>query len=361
MTYKRTEPYNDLPLLPPQKELETKRLLKLAIKANTALARLDGSARQLPNQSVLIDSIGLQEAKISSEIENIVTTNDELYQAYALEKKVKNLSTKEVLHYQEALRHGYNVMEKREILTTTLFIDIANIIKETELGVRNTAGTVIKNPITDEIIYTPPVGKDVILNLLKNLEEYIHVDEDDVDQLIKMAVIHYQFEAIHPFYDGNGRTGRIINILYLINKQKLQIPILYLSKYIIDHKNEYYRLIRSVTETGNWEEWIEYNLIAIESTARYTQEKIDRIIALMQKTKREIRQKLPKIYSKELLEVIFMQPYCKRKFLVDEKVVRLRTAGKYLEQLEEIGVFKSVKVGREKLYINLDLFDILSD
>ncbi len=359
MAYKKNLPYNDLPLLPPKAEIETKEILKKAITANKALARLVGSGKQLPNQSILINSIVLQEAKLSSEIENIITTNDELYQAFASERKITDPGTKEVIHYQEALWEGYQKVKQRGLITTNLVISLCNIMKENDAGLRKTTGTKIINHKTGEVIYTPPEGENVIRTKLTNLAEYINLDDDGVDPLIKMAVAHYQFEAIHPFTDGNGRTGRILNILYLVKNNLLEFPILYLSKYFIDHNAKYYTALRSITEKNDWKDWILYVLDGVEQTALYTQNKIDAIVALQKESEEYIKKKLPDIYSKELVEIIFRQPYCKRKFLEDAHLVKKKTAGVYLSELERVGVFKSEKVGKEKLYINKRLFDIL--
>lgn len=359
MPFNKDIPYSDLPLLPPKADLESKEILKKAIKANKALAKLVGSGRQLPNQSILINSIGLQEAKLSSEIENILTTNDDLYQAFAADKKITDANTKEVLHYQEALWEGFQTVKQRGILTTNLFIRLHNIIKETDAGIRKLPGTKVANKTTGETIYTPPEGEAVIRAKLKNIEEFVNLNNDDVDPLIKMAVMHYQFEAIHPFADGNGRTGRIINILYLLENNLLEIPILYLSKYILDNRRAYYNLLRSVTEHGEWKEWVLYMLDAIEQTAFYTQQKIDSIVSLMRETESMIKKNAADIFSKELVEVLFRQPYCKRKFLEDAQIVKKKTAGVYLAELERIGLLKSVKAGKEKLYIHRNLYDIL--
>lgn len=359
MPFDKDLPYNHLPLLPPNADLENKEILKKAIRANKALAKLLGSGRQLPNQSILINSIGLQEAKLSSEIENILTTNDELYQAFASDKKITAGNTKEVLHYQEALWEGFQSLKQRGILTTNLFVRLHNIIKETDPGIRKLPGTKVANKTTGEIIYTPPEGEGVIREKLKNLEEYVNLNNDDVDPLIKMAVMHYQFEAIHPFADGNGRTGRIVNILYLVKNNLLEIPILYLSKYILDHRKAYYNGLRSVTEKAEWKEWVLYMLDAIEQTAFYTQHKIDSIVSLTSETESTLKKKAPDIYDKELLEVLFRQPYCKRKFLEDAGIVKKKTAGVYLAELERIGLLNSVKVGKEKLYIHRNLYELL--
>jgi Fic family protein len=359
MPFNRRKPYNALPLLPPIMEIETKAVLKKAIQANKALAKLVGSAGKLPNQSMLVNSISLQEAKMSSEIENVITTSDELYQAMSAQKKNVNAATNEVLHYQEALWHGFNAVRKKGMMTTNLFIELVRIIKQNQAGIRKTPGTTITNSAKGEVIYTPPEGDRIIREKLKNLEDYLNLNDEETDPLIKMAVIHYQFEAIHPFIDGNGRAGRIINILYLVQNDLIELPILYLSKYIIENKNAYYEKLRGVTENEKWEDWILYILEAIEITAKYTQNKLDQIVSLMERTGKKIKKSLPDIYSKELVEVIFMQPYCKRQFLVDAEIAQLKTAGVYLSKLEEKGILKSTIIGKEKLYLNKKLIDIL--
>ncbi|HYK76441.1 MAG TPA: Fic family protein [Daejeonella sp.] len=306
---------------------------------------------------MLLHSIALQEAKMSSEIENVMTTNDELYQALAADKIVTDPSTKEVLHYQSALWEGFSLVKEKGFLSTNLFIRLYNIIKKTEAGVRTITGTKISNHSTSEIIYTPPEGQTVINVKLKNLEDFINNPDDDIDPLIKMAIMHYQFEAIHPFSDGNGRTGRILNILYLVNQDLLELPILYLSKYIIENKAAYYSGLRSVTENNKWEEWVLYMLHAVEKTALYTQQKIDGIVKLMYDTEIRMKAEAPDIYSKDLLDIIFRMPYSKRKSL--EGLVSLKTAGQYLNKLVEKQFLIDVKVGKEKLYINMPLFNLL--
>ena len=276
------KPYNELPLLPPQVELETKETLKKAIAANKALANLNGLSSAMPNEDILVNGIVLQEARLSSEIENIVTTNDELYQAAADTKLAVSPETKEVLSYREALWHGFSAVNKRP-LSTNLFIEIVSIIRGVDVGIRRVPGTMIVNTKTGKPIYTPPEGESLIREKLSNLERFIHADKDNIDPLIKLAILHYQFEAIHPFTDGNGRTGRIINILFLIEKQLLKKPILFLSHYILRTKSEYYAGLRSVTEKAAWHDWILYMLTAIETTAIETQEKIAAILASMEK------------------------------------------------------------------------------
>ncbi len=358
MSFEKEKPYNDLPILPPNGELETKLILKKAIDARAALASLDASNKRLPNESLLANAVILQEAKLSSEIENIVTTNDELYQSLALEN-VTDPNLKEVISYPKALWLGYKFVGENGFISARILIEMMQVIKETGVGVRKIPGTKIANPVTGEIVYTPPEGENVILEKLKNLEQYINDKDDTTDPLVKMAVLHYQFESIHPFHDGNGRTGRILNILFLVFSGLLQNPILYLSKYILENKSDYYIKLRGVTERGEWEEWILYMLSAVEETAKYTEKKIQDICALMEDTAQTIKKESPHIYSKELVDVLFKLPYCKRKFLVDAGIVKDKTAGRYLMELEKIGILKGEKVGREKLYFNKAFFDLL--
>jgi len=358
MPFDPQKPYNDLPLLPPDGDLETKVVLKKAISANKALAELKGAGELIPDQSLLIQTIGLQEAKLSSEIENIVTTNDELYRAFADEGQRTNPHTKEVLRYKDALWHGFNLIkQENRPLTTGLFVELFQIIKETTAGVRRIPGTKLANSQGD-IIYTPPEGEAVIRDKLANLEKFLY-DHDDLDPLIKLAVIHYQFEAIHPFTDGNGRTGRIINILYLIEAGLLDIPILYLSRHIINNKSSYYSGLRRVTEEHAWEPWILYTLDAVEQTAKTTRERILAIRNLMNEGIELVKRELPKVYSKDLLEVLFRQPYCKIRFLELAGIAQRQTASSYLRELTRIGLLQSIKVGREYYYINTKLLKIL--
>ena len=359
MPFDPDKPYNDLPLLPPKAELESRAVLRKAIAANKALAELKGVGELIPNQSVLIHAIGLQEAKLSSEIENVVTTNDELYRAFADAGHNTNLQTKEVLHYSEALWHGFDVLRiKKRPLTTNLFVDLYQIIKQTTAGIRKGAGTKLANPNNGKIIYSPPEGESLLRDKLANLEKFIHA-EDDLDPLIRLAVQHYQFEAIHPFTDGNGRTGRIVNLLFLIDRGLLDIPVLYLSRYIIENKNGYYIALRRVTEKGAWEEWILYMLNAVEQTARETRERIMAIKDLMNKTAELVRKKASKVYSKDLVEAVFNQPYSKIKFLEDAGIGNRQTASVYLKELEKIGILRGIRRGRELYYINSKFLDVL--
>ena len=351
-------PFNDLPDLPPKGNIETKAILKKTITASRALSELKGAITNLPNPLLFIDTINLQEAQASSEIENIVTTQDALFQASIADKAIENLATKEVIHYKDALWYGIESVNKNPVLTTNLFIAIMQIIKENQSGIRNLPGTQLKNPVTDKIVYTPPEGVDIIRQKLKSLEDFIN-KEWDIDPLIKLALIHYQFEAIHPFFDGNGRTGRIILLLYLKISGLMELPSLYLSSYILKHKNDYYLKLRSVTEKKDWESWILYMLDMIEITSKNGRNRILEIEKLMQSMGREIMEESPKLYSKELMEVLFRLPYTKRVYLEKAGLGNIKTAGNYLKALEEKGFLSSVSVGKEKLYLNFRLMKVL--
>ena len=360
MSFDPEKPLNDLPLLPPKAEIETKATLKKAISAGRALAELKGLGETIPNQAILVNSIILQEAKASSEIENIITTHDALFRAFSAKTGQIDPATKEVLRYREALWEGFSSLKDRPFLATNLFIRIVQTIRANKAGIRNTPGTKIANAATGEVVFTPPEGEDIIRNKLKNLEDYIHA-KDEVDPLIKLALIHYQFEAIHPFTDGNGRTGRILNILFLTQKHLLDLPVLYLSKYIIEQKSDYYRLLRGVTEHQAWAPWILFMLDAIEVTALHTRDKILAIRNLLAETLQFTKENLlSRVYSKDLIELLFHQPYTKASFLVDEGMAERKTAANYLKQLAKIGVLEVQKVGRENLYLNKELFEVLS-
>ena len=360
MVFLPDKPFNDMPLLPPKAEIENKAILKRAISAGRALAELKGLGETIPNQAILVNSIILQEAKASSEIENVITTHDALFRAFSAKTSQIDPATKEVLRYREALWEGFSSLKDRPLLTTNLFIRIVQTIRANRAGIRNTPGTKVANAVTGEVVFTPPEGEAIIRDKLKNLEDYIHA-EDAVDPLIKLALIHYQFEAIHPFTDGNGRTGRILNILFLTQKHLLGLPVLYLSKYIIEQKSDYYRLLRGVTEHQEWEPWILYLLEAVEQTALFTRDKILSIRELLIKTLEFTKENLPsRVYSKDLIELLFHQPYTKAKVLVDAGIVARKTAANYLKELEKIGTLQIHKVGKENLYLNKGLFEILS-
>lgn len=358
MSYHPDVPYNDLPLLPPKGEIENKQILKKTILASRALSELKGAITKLPNPTLFVDTINIQEAQASSAIENIITTQDELFKSSVANRKIENSAVKEVLHYKEALWYGIEQMEKRPILNTNLFIRLVQIIKKNQAGIRNAPGTQLKNPANGKVVYTPPEGDNIIREKLKNLEDFIH-GEDDIDPLVKMAIVHYQFEAIHPFFDGNGRTGRIILLLYLQLSGLLQLPALYLSRYIIEHKHEYYTQLRKVTEENDWQSWIMYMLDMVELTAGKSRKQIQGIEQLMAEMGQQIQEKLPKVYSKDLVEVLFRLPYTKRIQLEAAGLGNIKTVGNYLMDLEEAGFLKSEQLGKEKLYLNYQLLEIL--
>lgn len=358
MIWQADTPYNQLPILPPVNEqIETVAILRACIKARAALAELKQAGELLPNQGLLINLLPLLEAKDSSEIENIVTTTDKLFQ-FSGDEKNADPATKEALRYRTALRQGFIELHQRPLCTNTA-IEICSVLKGTPMEIRRIPGTVIGNQVTGEIIYTPPVGETMIRDLLGNWEHFIHT-EDELDPLIKMAISHYQFEAIHPFYDGNGRTGRILNVLYLIDKELLTLPILYLSRYIVQNKADYYRLLTEVTSQANWEEWILYILKGVEQTSQWTHQKIIAIRTLMEKTTAYIKQQLPKIYSHELVQVLFEQPYCRIANLTEKNIVQRQTASVYLKQLADIGVVNEVTAGKEKIFIHTRLMRLMS-
>jgi Fic family protein len=358
MVFDRNRPFNDLPLLPPETDLESKAILKQAIAANRELAELKGAGDAIPNQAILLNSIVLQEARLSSEIENIVTTTDELYKATDEDPAKLDHATKEVLHYREALWHGFENLKARP-LSTNLFIELVRIIKQTDLGIRKVPGTKIANS-RGEVVYTPPEGETLLRDLLTNFERFMHAD-DGIDPLVKLAVLHYQFEAIHPFTDGNGRTGRIVNILYLLEKELLKLPVLYLSHFIIQNKTDYYAGLRQVTERNAWEQWILYMLGAIAVTAKQTRIKIFRIRDAISAAQELARTKAPKVYSKDLIELVFELPYCKIRFLEQRGIAKRQTAAVYLKTLAGIGLLQNLKVGREVYYLNAPLLAILKE
>ena len=358
MKYNPLKPYNDLPDLPPRADLETKIIMKKIITASRALSELKGAIKNLPNPFLFIDTVNLQEAQASSAIENIITTQDDLFRANVSDKIVESPATKEVLHYKDALWFGFEQIKKKPLLTTNLFIAIMRIIKENQSGIRNIPGTQLKNPVTEKTIYTPPEGENIIRDKLKGLEYFINTD-DDIDPLVKMALIHYQFEAIHPFFDGNGRTGRIILLLYLKISGLTDHPSLYLSNYILKNKNEYYTNLRNVTEKKNWQAWVLYMLDMIEVTSVNSRTRIEKIDVLMKSMSGKIQKQLPKIYTKDLVEVLFRLPYTKRNFLTTAGIGNIKTSGAYLKNLEEKGFLKSITAGKEKLYLNFQLMEIL--
>ena len=349
-------PYNQLPPLPPRKDLESRAVLKACVTARVALAELKRVAEQIPNQAMLINTIPLLEAKDSSEIENIVTTTDKLFQ-HAQYNFHAEPATKEALRYRTALHRGFYSLKNRPLCTQTA-VDVCSTLKNVHMDVRHRTGTKLVNDVIGDIIYTPPEGEQILRDLLANWERFLH-NQDDVDPLIKMAVGHYQFEAIHPFSDGNGRTGRIINILYIIDQGLLQLPILYMSRYIIAHKDDYYRLLLEVTRDRNWEEWVLFMLAAVEETSRWTTSKISAILDLANHTVEFVRHNAPKIYSRELVDMIFEQPYCRIINLVEKDIAKRQAASRYLKELATMGVLSEMSFGKEKLFIHPKLMRLL--
>jgi len=351
------QPYNELPPLPPAAEVETRPLLKQCIAARAALAELKQAAELIPNQGVLINALPLLEAQASSEIENIVTTTDRLFQ-YQSAGEHADPATREALRHSSALLEGYRAL-KQSPLNTRTAEQVCSRIKGIEMQVRRVPGTALANQATGEVIYTPPVGEDLLRTKLANWERYLH-EQRDIDPLIRMAVGHYQFEAIHPFTDGNGRTGRILNSLHLIQEELLTLPILYLSRHIIKNKAEYYRLLLGITRSQAWEPWIIYLLQGVEDTARWTTAKISAIRNLSALTITHVKQAAPKIYSRELVDLIFDLPYCRIQNLVERNLAGRQAASRYLKQLVEIGVLEERTVGRDKLFIHPKLMQLLT-
>ena len=351
-------PYNQLPTLPPTVELETRAVLKRCIEARTALAELKQAAELIPNQRMLINTLPLLEAKDSSEIESIVTTTDLLFQHAQDGEHQADPATKEALRYRKALHNGYQSLADRPLCTGTA-VEICRTLKGVNMDIRRVPGTQLANDRTGEIIYTPPEGEDRLRDLLANWERFLH-NETDLDPLVRMAIGHYQFEAIHPFTDGNGRTGRVLNTLFLIQEGLLNLPILYLSRYIIAHRADYYRLLLDVTRDNAWEPWLLYMLSAVEETARWTCVKIAAIRRLAEHTTQFVRAQLPKLYSRELVDVIFEQPYCRISNVVDKQIAQRQAASRYLKELVSIGVLQEVQIGKEKLFIHPKLMQLLT-
>ncbi len=342
-------------------EVETKAVLRKAALAHKALAELKGVVSSIPNENILIETLTLREARESSAIENIISTIDEVYQSNLMALQFATPQAKEVHLYAKALRKGFELVRKHGLLTSKYILEIQAIVEQNTAGFRKLPGTKLLNDKTGEVIYTPPQDYTDIVELMNNLEKFINTDEMmDADPLIKIALIHHQFESIHPFYDGNGRTGRIINILYLIQKNLLDLPVLYLSRYLIQHKGEYYRLLQQVREKGDWESWILYMLNGIEQTANESIVLIKNIRALMQEYKQNIRSNHSKLYSQDLLNNLFKYPYTKIEYIEAELDVSRSTAIRYLESLVKTGILKKQKIGRDNFYINQRLFALLS-
>jgi Fic family protein len=350
------------PALPLDLDLETKPVLKKVASAHRALAELKGVAGLVPNEGILINTLSLQEAKDSSAIENIVTTHDDLYRSDAATARFASLAAKEVYSYATALREGFQTVKRTGLITNNDILGMQATLEENHAGFRKLPGTALKNDKTGEVVFTPPQSHDEIIALMGNLEQFINDDEgSDLDPLIKMAIIHHQFETIHPFYDGNGRTGRILNILYLVKRDLLNQPVLYLSRYINQNKAEYYRLLQAVRTNGAWEEWVLWMLEGIEQTAGQTTRLVHKIRGLMQEHKLRMRKDLPKIYSQDLLNNIFSHPYSKISFVERDLGVSRLTATRYLDALTDIEMMEKIKLGRDSYYINRSLMNVLSN
>ncbi len=350
-------PYNELPRLPPSIELETKVVLKQCVTARSALAELKKAAELIPNPAMLINTLPLLEARASSEIENIVTTADKLFRHLQTDAGA-DPATKEALRYRLALLEGVQALKSRP-LTVRTAESICTQVKGVAMSVRKVPGTTLANYTTGTVVYTPPVGEALIRDLLANWERFLH-EEESIDPLVRMAAAHYQFEAIHPFADGNGRTGRILNSLFLVEQDLLPLPILYLSRYIIARRADYYRLLLAVTRDGAWEEWLLYMLRAVGDTAVWTTAKIDAIRKLAGETTVYVRAQLPKIYSRELIDVIFEQPYCRIANVVEANIAERQAASRYLKALVSIGVLDEQTFGKEKLFVHPKLMALLT-
>jgi len=352
-------PYNDLPALPPPvDQIETHQILKRCINARVALAELKQAAELIPNSAVLVNALPLLEARASSEIENIVTTTDKLFEFADIAEDRADAATKEALRYRTALYEGTKMVQRR-MLSTDMAIQICSTIKGLELDIRSEPGTTLRNRMSGTTIYTPPVGQKLLIEMLDNWADFMHRNTD-IDPLVRMAVQHYQFEAIHPFADGNGRTGRILNILFLVEHGLLDSPILYLSRYIIQNKASYYRLLAKVTSEQDWAPWILFILSGVEETCTWTTDKIKSIRELMEHTGQFVQKRLPKIYSWELVELLFKQPYCRIGNLVDTGIAKRQTASVYLKLLCELGVLREIKSGRENIFVHPKYIELLS-
>lgn len=352
------KPYQNLPMLPPQVDIETKTILKKCVSARAALAELKKAAELIPNQGMLISLLPRLEARASSEIENIVTTTDRLFQFEHMEEKA-DPATKEALRYGHALLEGYRSLKTHPLNTRTLE-RVCSTIKGVEMKIRKVPGTQLMNDRTKAVVYTPPNSENLLRELLANWEQFIH-EHNDIDPLVRMAIGHYQFEAIHPFSDGNGRTGRVVNSLFLIQEDLLGLPILYLSRYLIQQRERYYQLLLSVTQNQAWEDWILFILDGVEQTVKWTTAKIEAIKNLMSHTVEYVKVHASKIYTYELMSLIFELPYARIQDVTEKKLVGRQAASRHLKELVSIGVLEEVAVGREKLFTHPKLIKLLSE
>lgn len=361
MAFDPAQPYNDLPALPPAVDLESRPVLKACISARAAVAELKAAGRLIPNQGVLVNSIPLLEAQASSEIENIVTTTDQMFLFDGVNEGEADAATKEALRYRTALWEGYRSLETRPLSTNTA-VQICRAIKGVDMDIRKTPGTTLGNDRTRQVIYTPPEGEELLREKLANWEQWMHgtlPGTADIDPLVRMAAGHYQFEAIHPFTDGNGRTGRVLNLLFLVEQGLLDIPVLYLSRHILRNRPDYYRGLQSITETGAWEPWLLYMLGGVTETARWTMNKIVAVRGLLDETTERMRRDASQIYSRELAELVFVRPYCRIAHVVEAGLAKRQTASVYLKELAAIGILREHKMGREKIFLNPAFIDLL--
>lgn len=358
----RDLPFNELPDLPPNINLETPEIFRATIRANKLLAELKGYCQTLPNPQLLLNTIVLQESKESSAIENIVTTQDELYKATLMGDSIKNHAAKEVLQYQQSIFWGIDELKNFNIITTNLMVGLMQKLRNSSENIRKHTGTKLTNPTNNQIVYTPPEEEGIIRTKLAKLEIFINDNEfSNLDPLIKMALIHYQFEAIHPFSDGNGRTGRILNVLYLIQQELLGLPVLYLSHYFIQNKPDYYRLLREVTENNNWTEWVLFVVNGVAETSAMTLKKINTILQLKQAAENQIKGEFKSTFSKELVELLFSYPYIKISILEHFGIAKRQTGSEYLKKIAQLGWLRPVKMGRDMYYINYKLIEVLSN
>ena len=355
------QPFNDLPTLPPAVDLESRPVLKACISARAAVAELKAAGRLIPNQGVLVNSIPLLEAQASSEIENIVTTTDQMFLFDGVNEGEADPATKEALRYRTALWEGYQALKTRPLSTNTA-VQICRAIKGVDMDIRKTPGTTLGNDRTRQVIYTPPEGEGLLREKLANWEQWMHgtlPGTADIDPLVRMAAGHYQFEAIHPFTDGNGRTGRVLNLLYLVDQGLLDIPVLHLSRHILRNKADYYSGLQSITETGAWEPWLLYMLGGVTETARWTTDKIVAVRGLLEETTERMRRDAGHIYSRELAELVFVRPYCRIAHVVEAGLAKRQTASVYLKGLTAIGILREHKMGRERIFLNPAFLDLL--
>lgn len=358
MVWNPAEPYGDLPLLPLSREIETKAVLKATVEARAALAALDQASQRIPNPTVLINTIPLLEAQASSEIENIVTTTDKLFRYAQDEDDASDPATRETLRYRTALFTGWQAIQLRP-LTVTTAVEVCTTIKQRQMDVRRLSGTVIANPVTRQTIYTPPTGERTIRDKLSNWGDFVH-GTHGLDPLVVMAIAHYQFEAIHPFEDGNGRTGRIMNVLLLVEAGVLRLPILFLSRYLIEHRDDYYALLLAVTAEEKWEQWVLFILEGLRQTAESTLRKIDAVTELQKGVADAVRRITTGGANADLLSVLFEQPYVRIKNVIGRCHVSRPTATHWLNELVGAGVLRDIRMGRDRLFINTQFLHVLT-